>query len=83
MLSNASYWDERYGAIGLTTSEWYSVDYKSLRHVLVPHLIGELKVLVPGCGNSALAVDIAREGKEGGIYVEAVDFSHVGRDFRH
>mmetsp|Transcript_18063 Transcript_18063/g.27092 ORF Transcript_18063/g.27092 Transcript_18063/m.27092 type:complete len:256 (-) Transcript_18063:140-907(-) len=69
---DAQYWDKRYKVIsGLF--DWYT-DYCSLKPLLRLYLAPESKILNIGCGNSALAEDLAMSGYP---IVTSIDASKV------
>lgn len=68
------YWDQRYqGAADSAPYEWFG-DFSSFRALLDPELRPEDRILVLGCGNSALSYELFLEGFPD---VTSVDYSSV------
>ncbi|XP_044531580.1 EEF1A lysine methyltransferase 4 [Gracilinanus agilis] len=70
----AQYWDERYRhARDTVPYEWFG-DFEAFRDLLEPELQPEDRILVLGCGNSALSYELWRGGFPNVI---SVDYSPV------
>ncbi|XP_059778041.1 EEF1A lysine methyltransferase 4 isoform X2 [Balaenoptera ricei] len=68
------YWDQRYrGAADSPPYEWFG-DFSSFRDLLEPELRPEDRILVLGCGNSALSYELFLGGFPD---VTSVDYSSV------
>ncbi|XP_058920250.1 endothelin-converting enzyme 2 isoform X4 [Kogia breviceps] len=68
------YWDQRYrGAADSAPYEWFG-DFSSFRDLLEPELRPEDRILVLGCGNSALSYELFLGGFPD---VTSVDYSSV------
>uniref|UniRef100_A0A8C5KKM5 EEF1A lysine methyltransferase 4 n=1 Tax=Jaculus jaculus TaxID=51337 RepID=A0A8C5KKM5_JACJA len=68
------YWDQRYkGSADLSPYEWFG-DFSSFRALLEPELLPEDRILVLGCGNSALSYELFLGGFPN---VTSVDYSPV------
>uniref|UniRef100_A0A8C2MLE2 Endothelin converting enzyme 2 n=1 Tax=Cricetulus griseus TaxID=10029 RepID=A0A8C2MLE2_CRIGR len=68
------YWDQRYkDAAGSGPYEWFG-DFASFRALLEPELCPEDRILVLGCGNSALSYELFLGGFPN---VTSVDYSPV------
>ncbi|MBZ3881207.1 Endothelin-converting enzyme 2 [Sciurus carolinensis] len=68
------YWDQRYrGAADSAPYEWFG-DFSSFRSLLEPELRPEDRILVLGCGNSALSYELFLGGFPD---VTSVDYSSV------
>ncbi|KAL0248527.1 hypothetical protein GEMRC1_003763 [Eukaryota sp. GEM-RC1] len=68
----SSYWDLRYSEVE-TASEWLC-DFSNLHSYIMAHLFPQSEILVLGCGNSRMPVDLYDFGYP---YVSAIDFSEV------
>lgn len=71
---SAEYWDARYRREEGEPFEWYQT-YDAIKPLLGQHLAAGQRVLVLGCGTSALAAQLAEDS--GAAEVQAVDFSAV------
>ncbi|XP_027731129.1 EEF1A lysine methyltransferase 4 isoform X3 [Vombatus ursinus] len=70
----AQYWDERYRhALDTAPYEWFG-DFEAFRDLLEPELQREDRILVLGCGNSALSYELLCGGFPN---VVSVDYSPV------
>lgn len=72
---SASYWDERYAEVE-EVYDWYQ-DYSTLRPFLKPYLKEndhEFEILIPGCGNSSLSIDLYSDGF---VNITNIDISSV------
>ena len=54
-----SYWDQRFQ--NEEQYDWFK-DLGRFRHLLLPHLKSSDRILVLGCGNSAMTMDLWKEG---------------------
>jgi len=54
-----SYWDQRFESE--EQYDWFK-DLSHFRHLLLPHLRPSDRILVLGCGNSAMTMDLWKEG---------------------
>ncbi|XP_037695351.1 EEF1A lysine methyltransferase 4 isoform X5 [Choloepus didactylus] len=72
--SEVQYWDQRYqSAADSAPYEWFG-DFSSFRYLLEPELRPEDRILVLGCGNSALSYELFLRGFPD---VTSVDYSSV------
>ena len=72
---NPSYWDERYSARSNESFDWYQ-SYDMLKPYLKPLLSSnvDFEVLIPGCGNSSIGVEMFQDGYQN---ITCVDSSTV------
>lgn len=70
--SSRAYWDSKYSESD-TVFEWLE-DYSNLRSYITARIPRTARILVPGCGNSAISADMYRDGY---TRLSNVDFSPV------
>jgi hypothetical protein len=68
---NPCYWDERFEKE--EQYDWFK-DLSQFRHLLLPNLRPSDRILVLGCGNSAMTMDLWREGFKN---ICSIDLSEV------
>ena len=71
-FSQQEYWDQKYAEKD-TIFEWLE-NYSELRDYIHEHLPKDARILVPGCGNSAISADMYNDGYHNLVNI---DFSPV------
>ncbi len=71
-FSMQEYWDKKYAEKD-TLFEWLE-DYNDMKDYIQSHISRDSKILVPGCGNSAISADMYNDGYKSLINI---DFSPV------
>jgi ubiquinone/menaquinone biosynthesis C-methylase UbiE len=71
-FSTKEYWEKKYAEKD-TTFEWLE-NYEELRDYIREHISRESQILIPGCGNSTLGVEMHKDGYDN---IEQFDFSDV------
>lgn len=66
-----SYWNDRFR--DEKGYEWFK-GYEEFKHLLLPHLCPGDKILILGCGNSSLTLDLWRDGFKD---ITSIDLSEV------
>ena len=70
--SSQDYWDHKYSEKD-TIFEWLE-DYSTLQSYITSRILRSDKILVPGCGNSAISADMYKDGY---LNLYNIDFSPV------